>query len=186
MSRFETDDFEFRALKITVQATLLRCPILALVTANTLVACTTLASRDVTESPRIAESGWHKGTVYEATKPLFLLHDRGRGTYLLARSNADDKPLNLAYQCWSFTLPRDLRQYELQPGRWPEIERVLPAGTKIRFDSAYQHGAVDWTLYDLDLRAVLVDNPMISVNLACVSTPDSQARWWRRDAAWLR
>ena len=145
-----------------------------------------LVSRDVTDSREMVASGWIKGRLYEASQPLFLVFDRFNNRYLVARSNANHVPPRSAYQCWAFTLPRNLQEYELHPSHWPEIVRILPSGTKLRFEQAYNHGAVDWSLYDLDIRASLEDGSKLSVNLACVSTPASNGVQWQRDEAWLR
>jgi hypothetical protein len=143
-------------------------------------------SYDATDSPEIASSGWTTGAIYEAAKPLFLLHDRFNSKYYVARSNAEHLPARMAHQCWTFTLPRNLQQYESDPSKWPDIVRVLRPGTKLRFVQAHNHGALDWSLYNLDLGAVIEDDPAFLVNLACVSRPSSGGTRWLRDDKWLR
>lgn len=156
-----------------------------LATTLLLVGCETV-SRDVTDSSETLASGWKKGAVYELVQPVFLIYDRFNNNHLIARSNADHVHARSAYGCWLFTLPRNLQEYEAQPNKWTEIVRVMPAGTKLRFDRAYNHGHLDWNLYHLDIRASVEDMSGLSVNLACVSTPTRNGQQWKRDEAWLR
>ena len=160
-------------------------PLFAVAVILLLLGCETI-SRDVTDSHETATSGWTKNAVYETVQPIFLIYDRFNNKYLIARSNADHVHASSYYQCWLFTLPRNLQQYQSKPSQWPEIVRVLPAGTKLRFDGAYNHGQLDWNLYDLDVRASIEDGSELSVNLACVSTPSLNGQQWERDSAWLR
>ena len=163
-----------------------RYALLAVAITLLVAGCETI-SRDVTDSHELATSGWTKGAIYEVNQPVFLLHDQFNKRYLIARSNANHVSAHSSYQCWTFLdLPRSLQRYESEPERWPQIVRVLPTGTKLRFDSAYNHGNLDWSLYDLDLRASIEDGSGLSVNLACVSTPSANGKQWIRDATWLR
>ncbi len=163
-----------------------RYTLLAVATTLLMAGCETI-SRDVTDSHELIASGWIKGAIYEAKQPVFLLYDRVNKRHLIARSNANHVSARSSYQCWTFfELPRSLQQYESNPGKWPEIVGLLPAGTKLRFDSAYNHGRLDWSLYDLDMRASIEDGSGLFVNLACVSIPSRNGRQWVRDEAWLR
>ena len=159
--------------------------VLAIASALLLFGCETI-SRDVTGSRETTASGWTKDATYETVQPMFLIYDRFNKQYLIARSNADHVQERSAYGCWLFTLPRNLQEYQAQPSQWPEIVRVLPAGTKLRFEGTYNHGSLDWNLYHLDVRASLQDGSKLSANLACVSTPSSNGQQWIRDEAWLR
>jgi hypothetical protein len=79
-----------------------------------------------------------------------------------------------------------LKEYEANPSQWPGIVRILPIGTKLRFVQAYNRGALDWSLYNLHIRAITDDNPKVLVELACVSRPASGGTRWLRDEQWVR
>ena len=142
---------------------------------------------DVTNSREVKTAGWDKGGIYLTVRPTFLVYSNTENRYWLSRSNADHLPKILAHQCGPFSLPRNLEEYEKAPKEWPHVLRVVPAGSKLRFDQAYNFGfPYGGELAGRTVRGTLFGSDEATVTLTCIAIADTQTNQWRRDENWLR
>ncbi|MET0068508.1 MAG: hypothetical protein ABW096_00610 [Candidatus Thiodiazotropha sp.] len=170
-------------LSVRRKDTIFHLLLIAIVVA--LVGCAIIPG-DITTSNAVVESGWKKGSIYETVKPVFLVHDEYNKRYYVARSNADHLRTKLAHQCGSTIVPRSISEYENNQDDWRHIEKVLPIGSKIRFEQAYNLGGLDAGLNSLVLRGVLLGAVPLSVYLDCIAIVDYKSKRLLRDSAWLK
>lgn len=124
-----------------------------------------------------SESGL--GTDYRQGEVYVLLHDR----YLDSPQVRASTPLVIVPSPHSYPYgeaPQSMDEYRSNPGRWPKISGILPAGTRIRLDRIEHHqypGLEDW----YEIRGTIESGEFRGreVDLAFVSSGIAGSRMWR-------
>ena len=126
------------------------------------------------------------GTDYVKGAVYVLLNDR----YLDTPQGWPTPPLVIVASPHSYlygVAPRSMDEYRSDPGRWPRIRGILPAGTRIRLDRIEHRtypGLEDW----YETTGIIESGEFRGreVNLAFISSRVGDTRMHRLDPAELR
>lgn len=124
------------------------------------------------------------GTDYRQGEVYVLLYDRYLDSPPTKRLDVIvPSPLSYDYGM----APRSMDEYRSNPGRWPRIVGILPAGTRIRLDRIEHHrypGLEDW----YEITGTIESGEFLGreVDLAFVSSGVAGSRMWRLNPEELR